>query len=60
MGLHDKMTVDEHSLKALRMIRNIVVDTQDLKTLVNGDKSPASIVDAYAVLLQDSSGARRG
>jgi hypothetical protein len=35
MGLHDKMIMDEHSLKGLHMIRNIVMDTKDLKALIN-------------------------
>ncbi|KAF9465666.1 hypothetical protein BDZ94DRAFT_1320219 [Collybia nuda] len=46
------ISVEEGLLKGLRKIRNIVVDSKDLRTLVDGGKSPASIVDAYAAILQ--------
>jgi hypothetical protein len=55
MGSDGKFLVDDELLKGLRNIRNIVVDTKDLKSLVDGDKSPASIIDAYAALLQTHS-----
>jgi hypothetical protein len=48
MGFNRKNPVDDELLQGLRNIRNIVVDIKDLKTLVDGDKSPASIIDAYA------------
>ncbi|KAF9457409.1 hypothetical protein BDZ94DRAFT_1273196 [Collybia nuda] len=46
------ISVEEGLLKGLRKIRNIVVDSKDLRTLVDGGKSPASIVNAYATILQ--------
>ncbi|KAF9457885.1 hypothetical protein BDZ94DRAFT_1313764 [Collybia nuda] len=46
------LPVNEKLLKGVRTVRNIEFDTTDLKTLVNGDKSPASIIDAYLGLKQ--------
>ncbi|KAF9456082.1 hypothetical protein BDZ94DRAFT_1327210 [Collybia nuda] len=46
------LPVEEELLKGVRKVRNIEFDPTDLKTLLNGDKSPASIIDAYFGLVQ--------
>ncbi|KAF5372671.1 hypothetical protein D9615_009847 [Tricholomella constricta] len=47
-----RLTVEDENLKGVRKVRNAEYDRQDLLSIVEGTKCPASVLDAYGALYQ--------